>query len=391
MKKFFMTVMAFAAVTMCPLSMASCSDDDDDDVVVTPDDDADDEAPATVELKGAVSGTLEVKAKDNNLLTGALTVPAGATLKIEAGAVIKARQGFGNYILVERGGKIEAKGTATAPIIFTADAESAASGYWGGIIINGYAPLSGDKAGTEGATEIDNTKKYGGTVADDNSGTLEYVQILYSGARSSDEIEHNGLTLNGVGNGTTIRNVYILEGADDAIEFFGGSVNVSNLLAVNCDDDMFDFTQGYSGTLSNCYGVWESAFVSSESDPRGVEADGNLDGNGPDHTPQADFTIENMTIVNNSVAQLMDDAIKVRRGAKATIKNALVKGSGAVKNLVDLEDKKGNAQATTSIEVTNALAQVTTSDEVVGEGNVTVGTGNAGADASVFGWTGYAF
>ena len=85
------------------------------------------------------------------------------------------------------------------------------------------------------------------------------------------------MTLNAVGNGTTINNVYIVEGADDAIEFFGGSVNVSNLLAVNCDDDMFDFTQGYCGTLSNCYGIWDDGFTSTEEDPRGIEADGNLD------------------------------------------------------------------------------------------------------------------
>ncbi|MBM6677017.1 hypothetical protein H6A07_09780, partial [Olsenella uli] len=87
---------------------------------------------------------------------------------------------------------------------------------------------------------------YGGDQNNDNSGVLTYVSILYSGARSSADIEHNGLTLNGVGAGTTIENIYIAEGADDGIEFFGGSVNVSNLLVVNCDDDCFDFTQGYS-------------------------------------------------------------------------------------------------------------------------------------------------
>lgn len=75
------------------------------------------------------------------------------------------------------------------------------------------------------------------------------MKICYAGARSTADIEHNGLTLNGVGNGTKIENIYILESADDAVEFFGGTVNVTNLLAVNPDDDMFDFTQGYSGKL----------------------------------------------------------------------------------------------------------------------------------------------
>ena len=217
------------------------------------------------------------------------------------------------------------------------------------------------------------------------------MKLLYTGARSSADIEHNGLTLNAVGNGTVIENLYIADGADDAIEFFGGSVNVTGLLAVNCDDDMFDFTQGYCGTLKNCYGRWEAGFTSTEEDPRGVEADGNLDGNGADHTPQSDFTIENMTIENLSEAAEMVDAIKIRRGAKATIKNALVIGSGAVDDLVDLTDGKGDAQATTSISVTNRLTSTLTGEEVKGEGEVTVAEGNTGASAADFGWTGYQF
>jgi hypothetical protein len=100
------------------------------------------------------------------------------------------------------------------------------------------------------------------------------------------------LTLNGVGSGTKISNIYVYEGADDAVEFFGGTVNVSNFLAVNPDDDMFDFTQGYTGTLKNCYGIWEKGYVSSEDDPRGVEADGNLDGKFGANPNQSNINIE---------------------------------------------------------------------------------------------------
>lgn len=106
----------------------------------------------------------------------------------------------------------------TKPVIFTANTTSPVSGYWGGIIINGKAPISGqnaDKSDT-GLTEIDNSFKYGGNVDDDNSGSLTYVQICYAGARSTADIEHNGLTLNGVGSGTKIENIYVLESADDA-------------------------------------------------------------------------------------------------------------------------------------------------------------------------------
>lgn len=385
MKKVFLSAMAFAAIVSA-VSLTSCSDED------TPNNQEPDVPTVeTEELSGTVEGTLTLDASKEYHLTGTLTVPDGATLEIPAGTTIKAAKGFDKYILVAQGGKINAKGTADKPIILTADSEDATSGYWGGLIINGKAPISGASAGQTGATEIDNNQVYGGTDAADNSGTIEYVQLLYTGARSSADIEHNGLTLNGVGNGTTISNIYIAEGADDAIEFFGGSVNVSNLLAVNCDDDMFDFTQGYCGTLSNCYGRWEAGFTSTEEDPRGVEADGNLDGNGPDHTPQADFKIENMTIENLAEEQAMQDAIKVRRGAKATITNALVLGTGVIEELVDLQDSKGNAADGTSIQVTKGATNVEkdTNEKNPAGAVVEIADGNTGCPTTDFGWTGY--
>lgn len=385
--------MAFIAL-MSAMPMTSCSNDDPvTDPTENPDNSNpdDSEQGEKVELKGTVEGILTLDAKNEYTLTGSLVVPEGAVLEIPAGTVIKAQKGFDKYILVARGGKIEAKGTADKPIVFTADTDDAGQGYWGGLVINGRAPISGAAAGTEGATEIDNNQKYGGTDAADNSGTLTYVKLFYTGARSSADVEHNGLTLNGVGSGTVIENIYIKDGADDAIEFFGGTVNVTGLLAVNCDDDMFDFTQGYSGTLKDCYGRWESDFTSTEEDPRGVEADGNLDGNGPDHTPQSDFKIENMTIEHLATGAVMNDAIKIRRGAKATITNALVMGSGQVQDLVDLTDKKGNAQATTAIGVTSTLSTALDGKEVNGEGQVSVSADNTGADRELFGWSGYKF
>ena len=290
MKRRFLYAMAFAAIAST-VSLTSCSDDENTT--------GGGDSSQAETLVGTVSGTLTLDASKEYRLTGTLIVPDGATLNIPAGTTIKADEGFDKYILVAQGGTINARGTADNPIVFTANSDNASAGYWGGLIVNGRAPISGSTEGQTGTTEVDNQYVYGGSNTTDNSGVIEYVQLLYTGARSSSSIEHNGLTLNGVGSGTTIRNIYISEGADDAIEFFGGSVSVTNLLAVNCDDDMFDFTQGYCGTLTNCYGVWESGFTSTEEDPRGVEADGNLDGDGPDHTPQADFTIDGMTIVRH--------------------------------------------------------------------------------------------
>ena len=111
---------------------------------------------------------------------------------------------------------------SSQPVTFTSGEATKKAGDWGGIILNGKAPISG--AGAEGTNtanaEINNAYKYGGSDRADNSGALTYVNILYAGARNTADIEHNGLTLNGVGNGTKIQNVYVLESADDAIEFF---------------------------------------------------------------------------------------------------------------------------------------------------------------------------
>ena len=339
-------------------------------------------------LEGDITTNMTLDASIEYSLEGSVNVKEGATLTIPAGTVIKAKKGFSQYILVERGAKIMAEGTADRPILLTSAAAVPASTDWGGLIINGYAPISGATAGTEGATEIDNSIKYGGTNAADNSGVLKYVTIAYTGSRSTANVEHNGLTLNAVGSGTVIENVFIPYSGDDGIEFFGGSVNVKNLLVVNSDDDMFDVTQGWSGTLDNAYGIWSAGYASTEGDPRGIEADGNFDGLGPDHVGQSTFTMKNISIINNSGFQ-MEDCIKVRRGAKATITNALVSG-GSAKNLVDLTDGAGNADATTSINVTST--GVSLSDvELKGTANVTVAAGNTGANTSAFGWTGFDF
>lgn len=347
-------------------------------------------------LSGTLTGEQTLESKEY-ILNGTVIIEDGGRLNIPAGTTIKAREGFSSYLLVAQGGKLYADGTAEKPIIFTANSTSPTSGYWGGIIINGKAPISGasaDKSDT-GLTEIDNTYRYGGNVDNDNSGSLTYVQICYAGARSTADIEHNGLTLNGVGNGTKIENIYILESADDAIEFFGGTVNVTNLLAVNPDDDMFDFTQGYSGTLRNCYGVWENGYTSTEADPRGIEADGNLDGDYPTHLRQSNFTVENMTIVNNAAdtennVDRMQDVIKIRRGAKATIINALVKGTGGTVDLIDVNDGKGAGSAESTISITNSLnVRGNKLNGTLNAGNLTEPANNTGANASLFTWTKY--
>ena len=351
-------------------------------------------------LAGNLTTDLRLSSGIAHNLIGALLVKDGATLTIDAGTRINALAGGTDvYILVEKGGKIIADGTADNPIIFTSNATNPQPGDWGGIILNGKAPLS-RQSGSESnsASEVNTSILYGGNIADDTSGILDYVKIEYSGARIDDEAEHNGLTLNGVGSGTVISNIAILNGDDDAIEFFGGTVNATNILVINAKDDMFDFTQGYTGTCTNLYGVRENGFTAVTSDPRGIEADGNLDGNTPTDSNQSVFTIDKVTIINNAENVALSDGIKIRRGATATITNAFIRlGTGATyADVIDLKDSKGDATDATSIigvaNTENGLDIADVKNTTSGGATINLSAGTTGgADTSVFAWTGYSF
>lgn len=378
-------------VTITTIFFAGCSLSDDDNNV-TPGGQV-----TTQNLAGNLTSDLILKSGVAHNLIGALLVKDGATLTIEAGVTVNALAGGTDvYILVERGGKIIANGTAANPIKFTSSATSPKAGDWGGLIINGKAPLSRQNGSeSNAATEVKNSILFGGSLANDNSGILNYVILEYTGARIDDEAEHNGLTLNGVGSETVLSNIAIFNGDDDGIEFFGGTVNATNILVVNAKDDMFDFSQGYVGTCTNLYGVREAGYLPVTSDPRGIEADGNLDGNSPSDINQSAFTINGVTMINNAAIELTD-AIKIRRGAKATITNAYVEvGVGAgFADFVDLTDSKGDANATTTITVIgNSANGLNIADNKTVAGatiNATNGTAG-GADKTAFAWTGYKF
>lgn len=383
----------FATGLLSVLILASCKKDNSGKA--TP--------PVTEdELVGSIKDVRTLDPSVTYTITGSVIVEDGAVLNIPAGTMIKARKGFNNYILVLQGGKINVQGTADKPVTMTADIDHPESGHWGGLIINGKAPLSG---ATIGSTEISPAYQYGGNVPNDNSGTITYLILAFTGARSSADVEHNGLTLNGVGNGTKIENIYILYSADDGVEFFGGTVNVKNLLVVDSDDDMFDFTQGYTGTLENAYGIWQNGYTSTESDPRGIEADGNFDGNFPEHMGQSDFVVKNVTFdlrlaaasdndIQN-VTNKMQDVIKIRRGAKVTITNALVKGTGTAIDLIDFSDGKGAGNTGSVISLTSTLSASQILGKQVnpetGYSGAKIETGNTGCATSLFAWTKYSF
>jgi len=205
------------------------------------------------------------------ILTKRIAVLSGFTLTIQPGVIVKGEAGSAENataLLIARGGKLEAVGTATQPIIFTSIADDImpgqiespnlgieANGLWGGLLICGKAPIS--VSGTTGEKQIegipvaDANGLYGGTVANDNSGTLKYISIRHGGANIGEGNEINGLTLAGVGSATVIENVEVVSNFDDGIEFFGGSVNVTTLVVWNAGDDAIDTDQDWTGTLDN--------------------------------------------------------------------------------------------------------------------------------------------
>ena len=238
---------------------------------------------------------------------------------------------------------------------------------------------------------------------------MNYVVVKYTGARINSDKEFNGFTFYSTGSGTTVTNIASYYGDDDAIEFFGGTVNVTNLLVVNAKDDMFDYTQGYTGTLTNAYGIRELGFNDATSDPRGIEGDGNFDGLSPTQAGQSNPTMTNITIVSNSVVQLTD-VIKIRRSSSITVNNCLVKaGSTAALagDFIDLTDGAGyaanngvtiNAYGVAAANLDPLDIKLNTAETApavdipaVTGSVINTTTVTTGADTSVFAWTGYTF
>lgn len=240
-----------------------------------------------------------------------VTIGSGATLTIEPGTTIKA---VGQIALViDKGAKIMAEGTAAEPIVFTsAKAEGTrAPGDWGGLIINGEAPANCSPCEGEGGSGA-----YGGDNATDNSGVLKYVRIEYGGNQITDEDQYNGLALQGVGSGTTIDYVHAHNTSDDGVEFFGGTANAKHLIITNAGDDSMDWAFGWQGNVQHV--LIQQA---SNAGDRGIEADNNS--NNPNIEPRSAPVISHMTICGRAE----DQGILLRRGTAVQIWNSVVKGS----------------------------------------------------------------
>lgn len=244
MKNVFVKFLGLALLATAVFT--SCSDDDDP-IVPEP-------VAKVIEnlengiMNGELTENYALNASVNYSLTGSFIVPDGITLTIPAGTNIQADNGGTDvYLAVLMGGKININGTESSPVIMSS--ANGNPGDWGGLTICGKATTT---AGENAEAEVGGFI-YGGTADDDNSGVVKYLVIKGTGAQINSESQYNGVSLYAVGSGTTLENIAVINGSDDGIEFFGGSVNVTNLFLQNNEDDAIDWTEGWNGTVNNAY------------------------------------------------------------------------------------------------------------------------------------------
>ena len=243
--------------------LSSCKKDDDPTPTPTP-------TPSNViTVSSNITSNTTWETGKVYILASRVAVTSGNTLTIQPGVIIKGEAGTGanaTALIIARGAKLMAEGTPQRPIIFTSIADEIQpgqiaspnlptdlNGLWGGLIVLGNAPISASAQSIqiEGIPVSDPNGLYGGTNPLDNSGFIKYVSIRHGGANIGEGNEINGLTLGGVGSGTIIENIEIISNQDDGIEFFGGTVNVKNLIVWNAGDDAIDTDQSWAGTLDN--------------------------------------------------------------------------------------------------------------------------------------------
>jgi hypothetical protein len=273
------------------------------------------------------------------VLRGAVFVRNGATLTIQAGTRVIGESGSVGTLIVERGGRLIAVGTAQQPIVFTSDQPTGQRnrGDWGGLIINGRAPVNLE--GGQGAGEGD-TGVYGGTDPNDNSGVLKYVRVEFPGIEFSPDNELNGIAFQGVGRGTQVDYIQAHMSRDDAIEFFGGTVDVKHAVLSNAADDSLDWTFGWVGR-----GQFIAITQRGDDADNGIEADDNEFNNNA--LPRSNPQLYNLTVCGDPDRNEGGESPRganLRRGTAFTIRNFLVTGFKTVGFQIETTNTATTAQ-----------------------------------------------
>jgi hypothetical protein len=398
------SLLAFALLTT---TLINCSDDSNSAPIIGGGDDE----VCTINKSGLIESDENWTSNCIYVLNNKVVVPAGITLTIEPGTIIKGTSGTGSLasaLVVARGGTVLAAGTADQPIVMTSIADNITvgesngtnldqndRGLWGGLIVLGNAPcsFSGDVAALqiEGIPAEDTWGLYGGSDSDDNSGIFKYISIRHGGALIGEGNEINGLTLGGVGAGTEIDNIEVVANVDDGIEFFGGTVDASNLLVWAQGDDAVDIDQAYSGTIDNV--IVHLGDISDHA----FEIDG------PEGTAVGSFTLQNASIFGNAITENGEYA-DYRSNAMGTTTGIYASGFTAEKD-VELDNDgvatNYNSQALVFgvwdivlpsgvTDVTSVFVNKAENVSVTGFGstaNAVIAQVDVGADVSAFNWT----
>lgn len=362
----FATMALIAGVS---LFATSCSSDEDP--VNNPGDGGED----TYVLDSDITENVTLETGKTYTLNGGVHVKSGATLTIQPGVTIVAQHDETvDYILIEQGAKIDAQGTAAQPIVMTSEKKEA--GAWGGLHLCGYAHTNNGS----GKSEIGNAP-YGGNNDADNSGTLKYIRLEYTGYAFDEEHEANGVSFYGVGNGTTVEHLQAYQGSDDGFEFFGGSVNVKYMVVTSCSDDSFDWTEGWNGKAQFLVAYQEGESSLGYACDCLMECDNNGTNNAA--TPVAHPTIANATLIGNG-----GDAqgVRLRAGTQVELYNTIITGKGKPLTVETNETENALKDGTSKLEYVAISGELSSKQGIYTNADFAQATGNL--TTQEFSWTG---
>lgn len=343
MKKYILLISAVAA-----LGVSSCrkiETDGEKEIIIINGGGGGGSTGQTITLSGRISADTVLRKQNTYILKGIVYMVGNKTMTIEAGTVIKGSFSGADIgtLVITRGSKINAIGTATDPIVFTSASPNPQSGDWGGIVILGKAGINTNFDGKQGLFQVeggvdnangDGLAGSGDAVAptpieNDNSGTLSYIRIEYAGYAFQPDREINSLTMAAVGSGTTIDHIQVTYAKDDAYEWFGGSVNAKYLITWKTQDDDFDTDNGYSGKVQ--FGlIIRDSVIADISYSEAFESDNNS--GGTTVAPKTRAIFSNVTAIgpratlSNAGSSLFRAGAQIRRNSSISIYNSVIIG-----------------------------------------------------------------